>query len=117
MKSVVFALVAVFCLGSVAMATDHHRNVERIVVEKVYRAPIVERVVEFKEVPRVRVVEKIEQDRYYDDRIVQRIEIRRPVRVEKQVVRVEKQVVRVEKVQVQKVKVKNQGFLGRILNR
>lgn len=114
MKSVVFALVAVFCLGSVAMATDHHRNVERVVVEKVYRAPIVERQIEFREVPRVRVVERVVQDYDYLDRVVQRVEIRKPVRVEKQVVRVEKQVVRVEKV---KVKSRNQGFLGRVLNR
>lgn len=114
MKSVALALVAVLVLAGSVFATDHHAVRERVVVEKVYRAPIVERVVELKEVPRVRVVERVEQDYGYADRVVQRVEIRRPVVVEKQVVRVEKQ--RTQKV-VKVEKVRNQGFLGRLLNR
>jgi len=103
----IVALVVVFGLVGVANATDHYR--QRIVVERVVKAPIVERVVEYREVPQLRVVEKVVVDDYG------REFVRQKVIVDKR--RVQKvQVERVEKV-VKKNVVRNQSFLGRLLGR
>lgn len=120
MKKVLLSLVVVFGMVGVASATDYGFSRSRVVVrerapvvvEKVYQAPIVERVIEYKEVPNLKVRQFVVEDYGYGrDRIVERVEIRKPQRVV-----VEKQRVVQQRV-VQKNVVKRGGFLGRLLGR
>lgn len=126
MKKVLLSLVVVFSMVGVAAATDYGFSRSRIVyerapvvVEKVYQAPIVERVIEYKEVPNLKVRQFVVEDYGYGrDRIVERVEIRKPQRVivEKQRI-VKEQVVRQKNVrEVQKFR-SGSGFFGRLLGR
>ena len=95
MKKIALALVLIFAVAGVASATDCVR--ERIVVPRV-----VEKIVEVREVPHVRIVERVRDDYGYHNR-VERIVVRKDVQRVQKVVKVEK--------------VRNQGLVGRILGR
>lgn len=109
------SLIIVLGFVGVASATDRHAVRERIViVDKHVRAPIVERVIEYPHAQNLKVREFVVEDYGHGrDRIVERIEIRKPV--------VERQIVREKIVKQQNVKVvqkqRNVGLVGRLLGR
>lgn len=118
MKNVMLALVIVFGFAAMASATDCHRQEvflkKQVVVERHVQAPIVERVVEYYEVPQLRSRQFVVND-YGRDVIVERLEVRNKPVVRRELVR-EKQVVK-QQVVVQKNVVKKGNFLGRFLGR
>ena len=114
-RGCLFGLFAVMALASSALACDHYcvqqvqqyyaqPVVERVIVRE--RVPVVQRQVQYVEVPNLRVVEREVQYQNVQ-RNVQKVVVRQNVRVQKQVV-----VQRNVQPNVQKIVVRRQGVLG-----